>query len=93
MAPGRAPRATFDVCCGYLRLSGFRDELTLVEFSFDEPSLLEVSFEELSFDEPSFEDPSFDEASFAEPSDLDFSSFFESELPPSEDAGGCDLFA
>lgn len=79
--------------CSYFRLSGFRDELTLVVLSFDELSLPELSFEELSFDEPSFDELSFDELSLAELSDLDLSSFFESVLPLSEDAGACDLFA
>ena len=76
-----------------MRLSGLRDELTLLvlsfELSFAEPSLLELSFEELSEDELSLAELSrvelsFDELSFDEPSDLDFSSFFESFPPPSE---------
>lgn len=79
-----------------MRLSGLRDELTLVVLSF-ELSLLELSFEELSEDELSlaelsFDEPSFDELSFDEPSDLDFSSFLESFPPPSE-LGAWDLFA
>ena len=70
-----------------MRLSGFRDELTLVVLSLVEPSLLELSFDELSVDELSLAELSFDE-----PSDLDFSSFFESLPPPSEE-GALDLFA
>ena len=71
-----------------MRLSGFRDELTLVVLSLVEPSLLELSFDELSVDELSLAELSFDE-----PSDLDFSSFFESLPPPSEEEGALDLFA
>jgi hypothetical protein len=71
----------------YLFLSGFREELTLFELVF-----LESSFEELSFDGVSFAALSFEESLFDESSDLPFSSFFESELPPS-DAGACDLLA
>jgi hypothetical protein len=79
-----------------LRLSGFREELTLVfslvalslvELSFDARSLLELSFEEVSADEVTLA-----ELSVEEPSDLDLSSFFESLLPPSEE-GAVDLFA
>lgn len=74
-----------------MRLSGFRDELTLVvvsfeELSFEELSLLELSFEALSVDELTLAELSLDESS-----GLDLSSFFES-LPPSEE-GACDLLA
>jgi len=68
-----------------LRLSGLRDELTLVVLSRVEVSLLELSFDESS------EELSFDELSFDDPSDLDLSSFFES-FPPSE-LGAEDFFA
>ena len=70
-----------------MRLSGLRDELTLVVVSLLALSLLELSLEELSFDEPSFDEPSFDELS-----GLDLSSFVESfeSLPPSE-VGAWDL--
>src|SRR5256885_13670317 len=61
----------------YLCLSDFLEELSLEELSFDDPSLDEVSFVELSFEELS---------------DLDFSSFLDSLLPPS-DAGACDFLA
>ena len=79
-----------------MRLSGFRDELTLVfsfvalslvELSFDARSLLELSFEELSADEVTLAELSVDE-----PSALDLSSFFGSLPPPSEE-GAVDLFA
>ncbi|MFZ1007856.1 MAG: hypothetical protein WAN65_13530, partial [Candidatus Sulfotelmatobacter sp.] len=78
-------------------LSGLRDELTRVfslealsldeEASLVELSLLELSLEPLSFEELSFE------LSLPAPSDLDFSSFFDAELPSSEDDGAWDLLA
>ncbi len=79
-----------------MRLSGLRDELTLVVDSFDglsfvELSLLEPSFEELSLDELSLPEVSFEEL----PSDdFDFSSFLESleSWPPSEE-GAWDFLA
>ena len=70
-----------------MRLSGFRDELTLCVFSFVELSLLELSFAELPVEELSLAEPSFDELS-----DLGLSSFFKSFPPPSEE-GALDFFA
>ena len=81
-------RAKLDSSCSYLLLSDFRDEPSFDDLSFDELSLLELSFEELSLDELSF-----DELSLAEPSDFDFSSFFESLSPLSDEVGAWDLFA
>jgi hypothetical protein len=63
----------------YFFLSGFRDELTRFEVGFRESSFEEVSLAEVSLAALSFEESTFDESS-----DLDFSSFFDSELPPSE---------
>jgi hypothetical protein len=79
-----------------LRLSGLREELTLVpslvalslaELSFDARSLLESSFEELSADEFTLAELSIDE-----PSGLDLSSFFDSLPAPSEE-GAFDFLA
>jgi hypothetical protein len=69
---------------GYFFLSGFRDELTRFKLVFLESSFEPLLAEELSFDEESLLELSLDEASDLDFSD--FSSFFESELPPS-DAG------
>jgi hypothetical protein len=76
----------------YFFLSGFRDELTRFEVVFLESSFAELSLEDDSLPELSFEESAFEESLFEESSDFGFSSFFDSELPPS-DAGACDLFA
>ncbi len=69
---------------GYFFLSGFRDELTLFRLVFLESSFEALLRDELSFDEESLLELSLDGASTLDFSD--FSSFFESEFPPS-DAG------
>jgi hypothetical protein len=74
-----------------LRLSGLREELTLVVLSRADPSLDELSLLELSFEELSVDELPFAELSF-EPSDLDFSSFFVS-LPLPSELGAWDLLA
>jgi len=69
----------------YLRLSDFREELSLDELSFAELSFAEVTLAELS-----------ELSELDEPSDFDFSSFLESLLsllPPSEEADDPDFFA
>jgi Putative addiction module component len=76
-----------------LFLSDFLDELSLEELSFEELSLLELSLFELSLFDPSLLDPSLPDPSFEELSDLDFSSFLDSLLPPSEDAEEPDFLA